>query len=142
LEPDGTFRGQAVTAQGAGLSGLPVVVERADFRVDTITGPDGKFAAVLPRGGAYRVQVGMASQPCRMWQAGSAPPSATPGLLMVQDEQLVLGQHCGTPVAAAGAAGAAGARGALSHPLVFGGIVAAAIAIPVAIHNSEDDPAS
>jgi hypothetical protein len=138
LEANGTFHGQAVTAQGAPAAGVAVAIEQAAFRVDTVTGPDGKFTASLPRGGVYQVKTGMAVQACRVWAAGTAPPRAASGLLLVQDGQFALGQHCGTPVAAT----VAGARSALSHPLVFGGIVAAAIAIPVALHNSDDDPAS
>lgn len=138
LEPNGTFHGQAVTAQGAPAAGVAVAIEQGAFRVDTVSGADGKFTASLPRGGVYRVKAGAAVQTCRVWAAGTAPPRAASGLLLVPDGQFALGQHCGTPVAAT----VAGARSALSHPLVFGGIVAAAIAIPVAIHNSDDDPAS
>ncbi|MEM9660324.1 MAG: hypothetical protein AAF961_18320, partial [Planctomycetota bacterium] len=110
------------------------------FRTDE----SGEFRATHLRSGVYRIRVGNQIQVCRVWQQGAAPPSANRGLLFVTNEQVVLGQQCGSPVGCGNAVDCGTCRPGLAHPLLFGGIVAAAIAIPVAIHNSDNDdpPAS
>jgi hypothetical protein len=138
LDEQSTLTGQVVSEQGTPLAGQPVVVTDGLMRIETTTDAHGNFRVAGIRGGTYQVQVGPQMQMCRAWKAGTAPPNANQGLLVVQSDQVVLGQHCGSPVAC----GVAGARDALANPLIFGGIVAAAIAIPVAIHNADDDPAS
>ena len=67
--------------------------------------------------------------------------------MIVEGQQTILGQYCGSPVVGCGSpvsAGMAGCKELLSNPLVIGGLIAAAIAIPIAVHNADDDddPAS
>ena len=68
--------------------------------------------------------------------------------MVFQGDPTVLGQNCGAPVCGTPVCGSpvygpgGRIRNALANPLVVGGIAAAAIAIPVAIHNADDDPAS
>jgi hypothetical protein len=133
------------------LAGQTILLSNGRSVASTTTNDRGEFEFAGVKGGAYSVHTGEQTQTCRVWTSAAAPPSATRGLMIVQGDQAVLGQnrgpfigcgtpvYCGTPVGGAGL----GMREALRNPLVIGGIVAAAIAIPVAVHNSnDDDPAS
>ncbi len=64
----------------------------------------------------------------RLWAPRTAPPAAQQRVLLVSDSKVVLGQNCG-----------GNALGWLANPWVLGGLVAAAIAIPLAVANSDDD---
>jgi hypothetical protein len=144
LAADGTLHGQAVNAQGHALPGKYVSLD--DGRRTTMTSTDagGNFQFSGLQGGAYRVQVAGQTQFVRAWKHGTAPPSANTALMVVEGNQTILGQYCGTPVGCSTpvGGGCVRLREALRNPVVMGGIVAAAIAIPVAIHNSNnDDPA-
>jgi hypothetical protein len=145
------------------LAGETVVISDGRQHLSTTTDAKGQFTFTGLRGGAYTVYTSQQTHTCRAWKDGTAPPSATRGLMIVHGNETVLGQNrwertmgrgtncgaqvdcgdqvgCGTPVMGGAFAGA---RDALRNPLVIGGIVAAAVAIPVAIHNSnDDDPAS
>jgi hypothetical protein len=141
LDEAGGLNGQAVTTQGQPLVNQTVVLDNGLTRAAATTNEQGQFRFDNVRGGAYRVQLADHTQYCRAWRAGTAPPIANGGLMVVQGDQSVLGQYCGTPVGCGSPVGAgfAGFREALHNPLVVGGIIAAAIAIPVALHNSDDD---
>ena len=159
LGMDGLLTGQAVSVQGKPLAAETVVISDGRQHLSTMTDAKGQFKFTGLRGGAYMIYTSQQSYTCRAWKEGTAPPSATRGVMIVHGNETVLGQNrwersmgrqancgeqvycgdqigCGTPVTG-GAFG--GAREALRNPLVIGGIVAAAVAIPVAIHNSNDD---
>lgn len=139
LDARGGLSGQVLTPQGQPIANAAVAVADAPQPVVTTTNENGRFRLADMRGGVHQLQVGGHVQTCRVWTAQAAPPSAVPQLLVVQDSQVALAQHCGSPVAC----GLAGCKNALANPLIVGGLVAAAIAIPVAIHNADDDdPAS
>jgi hypothetical protein len=80
----------------------------------------------------------------RAWAPRTAPPSANRAILAVAREDSVRGQYA-PPIAAAPAG--PGPFGKTmnwisDHPLITAGIVATAIAVPVAIAADDDDPAS
>jgi hypothetical protein len=142
LGGDGSLSGQAMSLQGQPLANLPVVITDGRQQAATTTDAKGQFRFAGLRGGAYSVHTGQQIHACRAWKAGTAPPSATRGLMVVQGHETALGQFCGSPVECGTPVTGgvfAGARDALRNPLVIGGIIAAAIAIPVAVHNSDDD---
>jgi hypothetical protein len=163
LGMDGLLTGQAINVQGKPLAAETVVISDGRQRLSTTTDAKGQFKFSGLRGGPYTIYTSQQSYSCRAWKEGAAPPSATRGLLIVHGNETVLGQNrwergmgrrtnyaervycgdeigCGTPVTGGAFAGV---REALQNPLVVGGIVAAAVAIPVAIHNADDDdPAS
>jgi hypothetical protein len=141
LESDGTLRGQAVTAQGQPLANQAIALDNGVTQTTVSTDSQGQFQFDGVRGGAYRVQVADQTQFIRAWTDGTAPPSASRGLMVVEGGPTILGQYCASPVGCGSPVGAgfAGVREAFRNPLVVGGIVAAAIAIPVALHNSDDD---
>jgi hypothetical protein len=95
----------------------------------------GEFAVGGLKGGVYQVIAGQGSQVVRAWSEGTAPPTAQRQILVVSDPRVAVGQW---------EPGTFGyflqeARYTLGNPLVMGGIIAAAVAIPVAIHNANDD---
>ena len=142
LDDQSALTGQAVSLQGAPLAGAQVALDDGRQQWITTTDAEGNFRFNGVRGGAYRVQLGEQTQFCRAWKAGTAPPAANRGLMIVEGQQTVLGQNCGSPVVGCGspvADGMSRCKELLSNPLVIGGLIAAAIAIPIAVHNADDD---
>ena len=125
LHDGGTLRGQVVDAQGKPLAGSPLSIRQIDREVArVVSDQSGYFQATGLRGGMYQILAGEAAGVYRLWAPRTAPPSAQPGALVVVAGKQVLGQ--GHRVLCW-----------LRNPWVIAGIVAAAIAIPVAIHNAE-----
>jgi hypothetical protein len=123
LRPGGFLLGQAVDAQGAPVAGKPVSIrQQGNEVVATTTDPAGYFLVKGLRGGTYEIAVGESQGVFRLWAAGTAPPSAEEGALVVAGAAPVRGQ--GGPIGYW-----------LSKPWVIAGGVAAAVAVPVAIHN-------
>ncbi len=140
LHANGILAGQVVDAQGQSLSATEVQLSNARGQWQTVTDSQGRFRFAGLKGGSYQAQVAQQQQLIRAWAPGTAPPRAATGLLIVQDNDLVLGQDCGSPVCGSPVSNAAARlKRPLANPWILGGLVAAAIAIPVAIHNSDDD---
>jgi len=139
LQQGGLLHGQLVDKQGKALATADVVLASGRSQWRTKTDQQGRFQVAGLNGNTYRIAVGQQVQLVRAWSTGTAPPKTVAGLLVVQDNGVVLGQHCAAPVCGSAIAAA---KHPLANPWVFGGLVAAAIAIPVAIHNSDDDEAS
>ena len=132
LREGGALAGQVLDAQGNHLASTTVAIQSLDGLVVTaVTDPAGRFEVTGLRGGTYRIATAHGAGTYRLWAPTTAPPSARPGVLLVAGDQQVLGQWgCYShdrPVLRF-----------LSNPWVIAGLVAAAIAIPVAIHNSRD----
>ncbi|MCA9230062.1 MAG: carboxypeptidase regulatory-like domain-containing protein [Planctomycetales bacterium] len=136
LQPNGQLFGQLVDSQGRPQSATEVQLTDGQKQWRTETDQQGRFQLTGLSGATYSVKAGEQTQLMRAWSAGTAPPSAKSGLLFVQNNDVVLAQHCASPVCGS-AVGAA--KHPLANPWVIGGLVAAAIAIPVAIHNADDD---
>jgi hypothetical protein len=146
LGDGGTFCGQVVDAQGQPLARTTVSVRNLDREVaSAVSDESGHFRMTGLRGGMYGIVAGEAVGTCRLWAANTAPPSAQPAALVVVGGEQVLGQGpfggfkccppkhrpvlCRSPLSQM--------KFWLAHPLVIAGIVATAVAIPVAIHNSK-----
>lgn len=122
----GALQGRAIDANGAALGGVNVSLRRLEGGdTTTVTDPAGYFAASGLRDGTYEIVAGRARGVYRAWAPNAAPPSA-PRHVVVR-ETLVRQQ---SPLCSF-----------LGNPWVIAGIVATAVAIPVAIHNSKK-PAS
>lgn len=132
LGPNGTLRGQLLDRQGRQLPISQVVISNSHETRNTFTDEQGYFRVEGLVGSTYQLQAVGQFQIVRAWAEGTAPPHALDALLLVYDNPVVLGQHCGTPVCGSMICGA---KHPLSNPFILGGIVAAAVAIPVAIHN-------
>jgi|GEM_PF-630073 len=151
LDQQGQLVGQLVDAQGQPIAGAAVTLRNQTIQLQTASNPQGQFQFSGLTGGTYLLETGLSEtgqrkavqggQICRLWKNGTAPPKANQKMLVVQQNgQVALGQNCSSPVCGSPVSnGAARAKRLLTHPLVIGGLIAAAIAIPVAIHNSDDD---
>lgn len=127
LHEGGRLFGQVVDAQGIPLVRAPVRLRQLDQEVAvTRTDRYGYFQVQGLRGGTYQIVAGPANGVYRLWAPRTAPPAAQPGALVVAGGQQVLGQN-----------------GPLGHlfgnPWIVAGLVATAIAVPVAIYNHQID---
>lgn len=119
----GVLHGQVVDLQGTNTTGVPVTVRDQNQQiVRTTTAKDGRFTVQGLRGGVYQVAAGEGQGVYRLWTAQAAPPSA-------QKSAIVYTQN-------GGGMGAGGLKMFLANPLVVAGIVATAVAVPVAVANS------
>jgi len=139
LQKGGMLVGQVVDAQGAPQVKMPVSLTQGGKTVaPTTTNRGGFFAVRGVTAGTYCVAADKTQGVYRLWSTGTAPPSAQPGTLLVVGQGPSRGQG--------GACGPGGPIGYwLSNPWIIAGLVAAAVAIPVAIHNHQidhDTPAS
>ncbi|MCS7237105.1 MAG: carboxypeptidase-like regulatory domain-containing protein [Thermoguttaceae bacterium] len=124
--------GTVVDAKGQPCTDQEVKLLRDEKVLATVrSDKDGYFAFTNVPAGLYRVVTSEAQTVCRAWLPTTAPPGALPGVVAVQGDDVVRGQIL------------PGARGRLwrilRNPWVIGGIVAAAVAIPVAIAVADDD---
>jgi hypothetical protein len=118
----GVLHGQVVDLQGGSTTGIPVSVRAQNQEiVRTTTAKDGQFAVQGLRGGVYQVAAGEGQGVYRLWTANAAPPSA-------QKSAIVFTQ--------CGGSGCGGLKMLLANPIVIAGVVATAIAVPVALANS------
>jgi hypothetical protein len=125
LRDGGVLIGQVVDAQGAALGSVPVSLRYQDRELAAAkTSKEGYFAFKDLRGGVYQLTAAQGQGVYRVWSAGTAPPAAQEGALVVSGDKVVRGQEGG------------GFRSFITNPLVIAAVVATAIAVPVAIHNS------
>ena len=94
----------------------------------------GQFAYKGVRDGVCIVQAGEQVTLARVWAKHTAPPRVQSGLLMVADRDVVRGQI--GPNATANAI-AGRTKRFFANPVALAATIGAAVAIPVAIHNSD-----
>jgi hypothetical protein len=130
LGEGGVLMGQVVDVAGVPQGKVPVSLQSGQDQLGTnVTDANGYFAFRGLRGGVYQLVSADGQGAYRVWMPGTAPATAQKGALVVAGQDLVRGQYGGR------------LRYWLSNPWVIAGIVAAAVAIPVAIANSDhDDP--
>lgn len=132
LRDGGNLTGQVLDASGTPVAGTAVaVIDRGRAVAATQTGADGRFAMAGVRAGVYEVATSNGVTVCRLWAPRTAPPAAQGDALVVHGDTVVRGRL---------GSDRGGVIGFLSNPWVLGGIVAAAIAIPLIL--DEDDDAS
>ena len=132
LQDGGRLTGQVLDAAGAPVAATQVaVVDQGGAAATALTGEDGRFAVSGLKAGVYQVATAKGVTVCRLWAPRTAPPSAQGDALVVNGDTVVRGGM--------GGCGGGGVIGFLSNPWVLAGIVAAAIAIPLAL---DDDDAS
>jgi len=130
LSDGGVLRGQAVDPQGSPVATIPVSLWQLNREVGrTVTDRAGYFAMSGLQGGTYQITAGSGRGVYRLWAANTAPPSAQPAALVVVGAgQLVRQQRAFCePIY----------QWVRCHPWFVVGLAAAAIAVPIAIHNSE-----
>lgn len=138
LRPGGVLVGQVMDQQGAVRAGTKVAVWQNEREVvTTATDKNGIFAVQGLRGGQYQLLTSEGQTLCRFWAPETAPPVATDTVVLVTGQDLVRGQWSPTPSGVAGYGGR-WLDWVRSHPYITAGVVAAAIATPVAIAASDD----
>jgi hypothetical protein len=135
LGDGGVLHGQVVDLQGSGQAGVPVFVKaQARSVATTVTSADGTFNVQGLRGGVYHVAAAKGQGVYRAWSAGTAPPAA-------QKTAMVYTQNGTVPSdVVVYTAGGFAPKMLLTNPIVIAGVVATAVAVPVALANSH--PAS
>ena len=135
LRSGGMLVGQVVDAQGVVQAGKAVSIQYDEQEVvRTTTDANGVFAAQGLRGGQYHVVTENGEGHFRLWAADTAPPAATNSVVLVSDPNVVRGQWH-PPGAQYGAGWLNWVR---SHPYITAGIVAAAVAIPLALADDDN----
>lgn len=99
----------------------------------THTDNEGVFAVAKLRGGVHEIATANSVEICRLWSPGTAPPGVPPSVEVVASGEVVRGQYGPPP----GNRFIKKAKVWATNPFIVGGVVAAAIAIPVAL--SDDD---
>ncbi len=136
LKSGGVLQGQVVDQAGLGMADKSVQLTNAHQRWQTKTDVQGRFQIGDLRGGSYQLQTDGQSQVLRAWTANTGPPSASQGVLVTPTAEVVRGQRV---VSGNTNQFFRVSKERLANPWIFGGLVATAVAIPVAIHNSGDD---
>jgi hypothetical protein len=135
LRSGGLLVGQVIDQQGAVKAGTVVSVKYADQEVvRTTTDANGVFAAQGLRGGQYQLVTDDGISVCRLWAPNTAPPSARPAALVVSGTNVVRGQWGGGSMHQ-------WIDWVKAHPYITAGVVATAIAIPLAFADDDDEPA-
>ena len=134
LASQGTLRGQVLDSTGKPQPGVAIMLVRDGREVgSTVTGDRGEFALTNLRGGIYQLAAGQYTGVYRIWSPQTAPPVATDGVLIVASGDVLRGQCFRAPH---------GLKHWLVNPWFMAAVAAAAIAIPVAVHNANLDDAS
>lgn len=120
----GELRGTLVDKNGVPLANRVVVAVGADkSSLQSISDAEGHFRFPGAKPGLYGVASESSYQACRCWAAHTAPPVAASELMLVEGNQTLRGQQ---PIGEL-----------LCGPVLIGLIIAAAIIIPIAVHNSQ-----
>ncbi|MCA9162608.1 MAG: carboxypeptidase regulatory-like domain-containing protein [Planctomycetales bacterium] len=125
LQSGGVFHGQALTATGQPNAGVTVTVARDNQVIaQTVTDKSGEFTVSNLNGGLYQVVVGQEGMMFRLWAPNTAPPAAKQQATLVTGAEVYRGQG-GHPVLG----------NVLRSPWFWGGAVAVAIAVPLALDD-------
>ena len=129
LDAHGALRGQLIDKNGQPCANQSVALGQTSRPLaQTRTDAAGNFAFAPVRSGVYYLTDGRIALACRAWTNHAAPPAAQPRVLLVAGETQARGQQ---PLSAL-----------FTNPLIIGLIIAAAVAIPLAIHKSNQDKQS
>jgi hypothetical protein len=134
LAQGGLLVGRLTDANGKPVDCAPVSVLSGGKALAAMqTDAEGVFAVAKLRGGVHEVATEDHLQVCRLWAPGTAPPGTAQSIDVVAPGEVVRGQYGPPP----GNRFIREAKVWATNPLVVGGVVAAAVAIPVAL--SDDD---
>jgi hypothetical protein len=128
LADAGAFRGQVLNDAGHAQASIPVALVRDGQEVTrTQTDGSGRFVVAGLSAGIYEVHTPFGTNVYRVWAPRTAPPSAISEIVITPGQSIVRGQMRGGQ-----------ALSWLANPWVLAGIVAAAIAIPLALDDDDD----
>lgn len=130
----GLLIGRLLDANGRPLPEAEVsVLSGGKLLAATRTDADGVFAASNLRGGVHEIATADNIQVCRLWASDTAPPHAPKSIDVVSDRDVVRGQYGPPP----GNRFLKKAKVWATNPFIVGGVVAAAVAIPVALSDND-----
>jgi hypothetical protein len=134
LGPGGLLTGQLLDANLRPAPDVSVAIQCDEQTIATThSDANGVFAVAGLRGGIHRITTPEASQVYRFWATGTAPPRAATSAQVVSGTEIVRGQWGGhTPYLHQAAMMA-------TNPFLVAAVVATAVAIPVVIHNVNND---
>jgi hypothetical protein len=125
LRQDNSLRGQLVDVTGQPISGISVAMYAQGNLVGTaVSDTQGSFSLVTHHGGVYELRAGDQVQIVRLWHHATSPPSAKSTLQLKINAETVRGQR---PIESL----------FCFQPWFLGVVIAAAIAIPLAVDNSD-----
>jgi len=128
---NGLLVGGLVDASGRGVENAPVVIAQQGKPVlEMKTDSEGRFAAAGLKPGVYQVVSHGGLNNYRVWEEGSAPATAKKGVIHRVDPEVARGGSSNPLLSF------------LANPIVLAMIVAAAIAIPLALDDDDNDDAS
>jgi len=126
LAAGGVLSGQVIDTAGRPLVGQTILALQSNREpLTTQADHEGQFRLSGLTAGLCQINYGEQAIACRCWVANTAPPIATKELLLTAGDSVQRGQR---PIA-----------DLLTGPILIGMLIGAAIAIPIAIHNSKKD---
>ncbi len=133
LQDQGILQGQFFDEVGAPAAGVEVLLLRKGERIaQARTDQVGRFALRAITPGVYELATPESRAVYRLWAAGTAPPAAQQGVLVVSGQPIVRGAPGGHH------RWMKGLGSTLANPWILALIVAAAIAIPLAVDSNND----
>ena len=127
LSADGMLHGRVLTAQQTPILDAEVSLRSGDRTLaETRTDRDGCFRFTGLSNGVYQIATAQGEGTYRIWTAPTAPPAAQPRVEIAVDT--VRGQWSVMHTF----------RNLMANPFFVTALIATAVAIPVAIHNSKD----
>ena len=139
LQDKGVLQGRIVDQRGVAIAKTPVSLQTGGKEVVRVMSDEqGRFQATGLKGGVYQVASTGHQGVYRLWAPKTAPPAAAKGMSIVSQPDVVRGQYGpgpGNPFSAAG-------QWIAEHPIITAGAIAAGIAIPIALDDDDDPPAT
>lgn len=137
LASGGVLQGYVVDAQGVPAAEVPITLTTTTGEAVVATSDaKGRFGFRGLEGAGYLLETEHGVVNCRAWTAAAAPPRSSATLLLVHDDQLVRGQWAAPPAVNGSVSRL---KRAMTNPFFVATVVGAAVAIPVAIHNADED---
>jgi len=134
LEYGGLLVGRLLDANGQPQCNAEVSVLTAGKTLAaTRTDSEGVFAVSRLRGGVHEIRTAENVQVCRLWAHDTAPPRVPKSIDVVSSDDVVRGQYGPPP----GNRMLRKAKVWATNPFIVGGVVAAAVAIPVALSDND-----
>jgi hypothetical protein len=134
LSNGGLLIGRLLDANGRPLTDADVSVATGGKQLATTrTDVEGVFAVSKLRGGVHEISTSDNVQVCRLWAPGTAPPRVPKSIDLISGPDAVRGQYGPPP----GNRMLREAKVWATNPWIVGGVVAAAVAIPVALSDND-----
>jgi hypothetical protein len=127
LDEQGVLSVRVMTVDGHPVAGQLLTLQRQGL--DLVTSPtssNGQLQFAGLSGGLYSLRIADQVSYVRVWTAAAAPPSASVQLLVVLGDDVQRAQQPFCNLFG-------------QEPIMIGLLIAAAIAIPIAVHNSGTD---